>query len=181
MVAIRDGRLITLDGDITTWSPLDGVPAPEYIPASWDGPHVGKRIIEGLRILARLPMARAVAQFFNSWPGFEIEYSERAQYADDPVWKAERAAERNYARDLPSSHEIAHMERTISWPAHYLADVPQLLITVSVVALMRSRDLDIDFAARRRLHLPPWVVRRWNRDGLEFIAHGLVLDAAPIF
>jgi hypothetical protein len=31
---------------IREWSPLDGVPPPE-----WDGPHVGRRLVEGVRTL----------------------------------------------------------------------------------------------------------------------------------
>src|SRR6516225_2244337 len=33
------------------WHPLDGVPAPEYIPPAWDGVHAGKRLAEALRTL----------------------------------------------------------------------------------------------------------------------------------
>jgi hypothetical protein len=42
----------------TDWHPLDGGPAPEYVPERWDGPHVGKRLVEGLCTLMLMPMPR---------------------------------------------------------------------------------------------------------------------------
>jgi len=40
---------------IEDWLPLGGPPAPEAIPICWSGPHVGKRLIEAFRTLARMP------------------------------------------------------------------------------------------------------------------------------
>src|SRR5262249_46070084 len=57
-----------------------------------------------------------MAGFNNSWPAILHEYSDRAAYEDDPVWKAERAAESNWTKPRPSSIEIARMERAIVWP-----------------------------------------------------------------
>jgi hypothetical protein len=52
-------RLIKRDAVLDdTWHPLDGGPAPEYVPERWDGPHVGKRLVEGLRTLMLMPMPR---------------------------------------------------------------------------------------------------------------------------
>jgi hypothetical protein len=34
---------------------LDSVPPPDYVPPSWDGSHVGKRLVEGLRTLMLMP------------------------------------------------------------------------------------------------------------------------------
>jgi hypothetical protein len=47
--------------------PLDHTPAPDYVPAFWDGPHVGKRLIGALRTLRRLPTANGPRVFGNSW------------------------------------------------------------------------------------------------------------------
>jgi hypothetical protein len=58
--------------------------------------------------------------------------------------------------------------------------VPQLLRTVQVVALARSRDRDIADAARR-LPLPGRLARRWNCEGLDLIAAGLRPDAVVVF
>jgi hypothetical protein len=115
--------------------------------------------------------------FTNSWPAILHEYSDRTAYEDDPVWKAERAAESNCTRPRPSSIEIARMETAIVWPARY---VPQLLHTVQAVALARARDRDIAYAARR-LALPGRLARRWNCEGLDLIATGLRRDAVAVY
>jgi hypothetical protein len=165
---------------LTDWHPLSGEPAPDYVPSAWDGPHVGKRLIEALRVLRRLPMARGPRVLGNSWPLYSPDYADRAQYEDDPAWKAEQAAEKNRIRLLPIAVEIAHMEEAIVWPARYLTALPQLLHAVQAVALGRSCHREIDHIARR-LKLPERLVRRWNRDGLDMVAAGLRRDLVPVF
>jgi hypothetical protein len=108
------------------------------------------------------------------------EYSDRACYEDDPVWKAERAAESNWTKPRPSAIEITRMETAIVWPARYLGHVPQLLRTVQAVALARTRDRDAAHAARR-LGLPGRLARRRNCEGLDLIAAGLRRDAVVVF
>src|SRR5262249_26311602 len=147
-------------------------------PAYWDGPHVGKRLAEALRRLRYIPVNGYPAGFTNSWPTILHECSDRAAYEDDPVWKAERAAESNWTKLRPSSIKIARMETAIVWPARYLGRVPQLLRTVQAVALSRARDRDIAHAARR---LPGRLARRWNTEGLDLIAAGLRRDAVAVF
>jgi hypothetical protein len=162
------------------WHPLDHTPAPDYIPPQWDGPHVGKRLTDALRTLRYMPVNGCPAGFINSWPAILHEYSDRAAYEDDPVWKAERAAGSNWTKPRPSSIEIARMEMAIVWPARYLSHVPQLLRTVQTVAFARSRDRDIAQAARK-LGLPGRLARRWNCEGLDLIAAGLRRDAVAVF
>ena len=120
------------------WHPLDHTSAPEYIPPQWDSPHVGKRLAEALRTLRCIPVNENPAGFTSSWPSIMHEYSDRAAYEDDPVWKAERAAESNWTKPRPSSIEITRMETAIVWPARYLGHVPQLLRTVQAVAVTRG-------------------------------------------
>jgi len=162
------------------WHPLDGVPLPETAPDRWDGPHVGVRLVEGLRALRRVPMNGHPREFGNSWPEIVREYAERSQYEDDPQWKADQAALGNRIKLRPSSIEIERMEQAIVWPARYLGGMPQLLKVVGVVALARSYHRDIDHAARRRLRLPVRLVRRWNREGLDTIACGLIRDRVRV-
>ena len=111
-----------------------------------------------------MPVDRYLAGYTNSWLAILHEYSDRATYEDDPVWKAERAAESNWSRPRPSSAEIARMETAIVWPARYLGHVPQLLRTVQAVALFRARHGNIAHAARK-LALPGRLCRRWNGEG----------------
>jgi hypothetical protein len=53
---------------LTDWHPLDHRPAPDYGPACWDGPHVGKRLADGLRTLMLMPRVRGPQAFGNDWP-----------------------------------------------------------------------------------------------------------------
>ena len=73
-----------------------------------------------------------------------------------------------------------HMEQAICWPARYLRQFPQIVSAVQAVAAGRARDRDMEQAARR-LRLPGRVVRRWNSEGLDLIARGLVGDRVRIF
>jgi hypothetical protein len=158
------------------WHPLDGVPAPDYVPPVWDGPHVGKRLVEALRILRRMPMNRGPRMFGNAWPGYMHEWEDllAQQTRREEIERAQ-----NRTRVLPSSIEITAMEAAIVWPARYLAVYPQLVLAVGVVAVMRASYRDIEEAARK-LDLPDFVVRRWNREGLDTIAHGLRVHEVAI-
>jgi hypothetical protein len=164
------------------WHPLDGVPAPDYVPPFWDGPHVSKRLIEALRTLTKLPMPGGPQKYGNGWPGMVIEFHELSQYADDEAWKTERRAEWNSraSKSRPSSTEITRMETAITWPARYLGELPQLLRAVRVATLCRMSDQDLDRAAHR-VQLPPRLLRRWSREGLDIIAAGLRRDHVRVF
>jgi hypothetical protein len=164
------------------WHPLDGVPAPEYIPPNWDGPHVGRRLIEGFRTLARTPMSGAPSSIGSAWPAYQREFSEfyAALVGDERAEHATVAAERNRVRLMPSAVEITRMELAIGWPARYLRDRPQLSMLVQTVARLRALDWPLENIARKMKHGPAHV-RRCNRAGLDIIAVGLRRDAAPVF
>jgi hypothetical protein len=163
-----------------SWHPLSGQQAPQYVPPSWIGPHVGLRLVEALRVLRRVPMNGHPREFGNSWPQYAIKFSERSQYEDDEEWKRDQASERNQIRPRPSSVEISRMELAIGWPIQYLRDLPQLLSAVQSAAFVRARHQPLERAARY-LKLPGRVVRRWNREGLDLIAAGLRRDAVAVF
>jgi hypothetical protein len=173
------GRILSPE-DLIEWHPLDHKPAPEYIPPYWIGTHAGKRLAEALRTLRTMPINGVPQGFASAWPEYEQEYADLAQYVDDPQWKAEQAAARNWVKITPTSQEVARMETAISWPGRYLGDVPQLLRTVGAVASARARFQDIA-AATRKLQLPGRIVRRWNNEGLDLIAAGLRRDEVGVF
>jgi hypothetical protein len=157
------------------------VKAPGYIPPTWDGPHAGKRLVEGLRTLTLMPMPRGPRASGNHWPAYAYDWADLlAQQEADEEQKQQdqRAANRTPLR--PSSVEIAHMEQAICWPVRYLRHYPQLVRTVQQVAVARMRDCDTEHAARR-LHLPGRVVRKRDTEGLSLIAQGLLTDRVRIF
>ena len=111
-------RLIKRDALLDDgWHPLDGVPAPDYVPPRWDGPHVGKRLVEGLRTLMLMPRVRGPQAFGNGWPKYAHDWADLlAQQEADAEQKQRDQREANRTRVRPSSVEIAHMEQAICWP-----------------------------------------------------------------
>lgn len=144
-------------------------------------PHAGKRLIEALRTLSRLPAPQGPQQFGSAWPayfhGWEDQLAQQEMESDQREL-IERA--KNRIKVLPSSIEIMRMESAIAWPMRYVGELPQLLRAVQIVALGRSRHRDLEWAARR-LRFGSALVRRWNREGLDMIARGLLRDRVPIF
>jgi hypothetical protein len=164
------------------WHPLtNSGPAPDYVPPAWDGPHAGKRLVEGLRTLMLMPTPSGPRMFGNHWPAYAHDWADMlAQQEADEADKQQAQHRQNRTRLRPSSVEISHMETAIVWPAHYLRLLPQLVRTVQMVAVSRSRDRDMEHTARR-LRLPGHLVRRWNGEGLALIARGLLSDRVRVF
>jgi hypothetical protein len=147
--------------------------AGSFVPPSWDGPHVGKRLVDGLRTLALVPRVNGPRGPTNSWPLYAHSWEDLlAQEEAAEEDKRQNQHEANRTRVQPSSVEIMHMEQSMCWPMRYLRELPRLIRTVQAVAVARSRDSDTHGAARR-LRLPGRVVRKWSGEGLAMIAHGL--------
>ena len=143
------------------WHPLDSVPAPDYVPPSWDGPHVGKRLVDGLRTLMLMPRVRGPQAFGNGWPLYAHSWEDllaQEEAAEEDKRQNQHEANRTRVRPV----EIAHMEQSICWPARYLREFPQLTRAVQAVAAARSRDSDTDGAARK-LRFPQAGATFWSR------------------
>lgn len=167
--------------ELIEWHPLDGVPAPEYIPSRWEGVHVGLRLIEAMRTLSHMTMTGMNSGFGSAWPAYEYEWTDGlAQASADPQQQQQEAHTRNWTKIIPSSEDIGRMEQAIVWPARYIGDVPQLLRVVQLVAGGRARYREMPWIARR-LDLPQRLVRRWNREGLDRIAIGLIAHDVQVF
>ena len=167
------------------WSPLDGVPMPEYIPEQWDGPHVGVRLIDGFKTLANMPNRGRHKAVMGFWPETWVEWEDMlAQTGSDKDTQERDAAARNRVRLRPSAQEITRMETVLLWPVTYLASRSALgqsvARVVQVVAFMRSRDLDLN-AAARRLKMGSKQLRMVNRTGLDRIAGELRRAREPVF
>jgi hypothetical protein len=139
-------------------------------------------LVEGLRVLnIMLVRDRGPRQSGNAWPAYAHDWEDQlAQCEADEAQKTADAREMNFVRLRPSAQEITRMETVIVWPARYLKDAPQFLRTVQLAALARARHRDLRWVARK-LSLPAPLVRRWNREGLDTIALGLIRNRVPIF
>jgi hypothetical protein len=165
------------------WHPLDGGDAPEYIPETWDGPHVGQRLIEGFRTLACLPdRDRHKTSASGFWPETWVEWTDMlAQTTSDTAQQEIDAKIRNHVRARPSAQEVTRMEIVLTWPAKYLAHKSVMMARiVQSVAYMRAKEYDLDKISRK-LRMGARHVRRVNREGLDTIAVGLRMHGEPVF
>ena len=166
---------------VRDWHPLDCSTAPDYVPPAWDGPHVGKRLVEGLRTLRQMPRSNGPQQFGNAWPEYTFDWADHlAQLEAEETQRRQDAHVRNWTKVLPTSIEIARMEIAAIWPGRYLREFPQLITAVQCAAVARARHRDLHWVANN-LNLPDRLVRRWNREGLDMIAAGLRRDTVIIF
>jgi hypothetical protein len=161
------------------WHPLDGRPAPEYVPEYWTGPHVGLRLVEAFKTLANMPDV-GFGSSRGFWPAYLYEWHDLlAQEESDAQSKDDAASALNRAKIRPSARDVSRMEQAISWPGRYCISVPCARI-VQRVAFYRSRDMDAHMLARK-MRLDPKSLRKRNREGLDIIAIGLRRDKVRVF
>jgi hypothetical protein len=166
---------------IDNWSPLDGVPAPEYVPAEWNGPHVSVRLVDAWRTLNKIPMMRASPRTFGRWwPQYRVEWDDLlAMIGAGELESMQREA--NRVRILPSAKEISQMEIAINWPMNYL-DNERAVLVVNVCARIASFDGDLDREIRRRCYggdAEEWQQQNW--DYCDRIADELIEDRVMVF
>jgi hypothetical protein len=128
-----------------------------------------------------MPWVRGPQEFGNSWPAWLVEWEDQlAQLEQEQAERDLAHRQQNRARILPSSVEIARMEKAIAWPMVYLLEIPDLLRAVQVAAVTRARHRDLERAARK-MRLAERLLRQRNRDGLDVIALGLHRDRVRVF
>jgi hypothetical protein len=133
------------------------------------------------RTLMLMPMPRGPRASGSHWPAYAHDWADLlAQQEADAQQKQRDQREANRTRLRPSSIEIAHMEQAICWPLQYLREFPQLVRAVQQVAVARMRDRNLEDAAKR-LRLPGRLARRWNGEGLDLVARGLISDHVTVF
>jgi hypothetical protein len=174
-------RLFTGNETIDNWNPLDGVPAPEYVPSEWNGPHVGVRLVDAWRTLAKIPMPRFWPRGFGrNWPAYRIEWTDLLSMVGAGEFEAMQR-EINRVRVLPSATEISCMEKAIGWPLDYLDDERQILI-VNVCARTTATDGSLQREIRKRRYggeAEQWKRLYWTL--CNKIADGLIRDRVLVF
>ncbi|MBR0879652.1 hypothetical protein ACVMGC_001054 [Bradyrhizobium barranii subsp. barranii] len=147
-------------------------------PASWDGPHVGRRLSEAMRVLRMLPVA-TIAGYRPGWPAYVYEWEDLlAQHEQGELERTQQL--QNRTRLLPSLAEVSRMEIAIYWPAEFLLRSPNLLVAVNAVALAHALDRDSGWvAAKRGGYGDTWRAR--HDQGCEIIASQLRQGKVPVF
>jgi hypothetical protein len=175
----RDTALIPASSD--TWHPLDGVPAPEYIPPFWIGSHVGLRLVQAFKTLGKMPMSFGPRFGSGYWPQYRHEWEDllaQEEAAKDD--KQLRAEAFNRVRIPPTAIEVGNMETAIVWPARYLTSRPLIMRVVHRVAAGRARGQELE-AIAYRMKRRAAAVRTMNRAGLDLIAAGLRRQGTAVF
>ncbi len=149
------------------WTPLNenvDTDHSQFVPFAWDGPHVGKRLIETFAILRRVPVAKGPKKYGSAWPSYIADWEDLlAQRTADLERLEEIEQMKNRTRIQPTAREIATMEIAIAWPGRYLSKTPQLAKAVGLVALTRSLDRDLEFIAKQLRMAPRTVARLESR------------------
>jgi hypothetical protein len=174
-------RLFTGREVVDDWSPLDGVPAPDYVPLQWNGPHVARRLIDAWVILARMPWRSPYPRTFGqTWPSYRLEWHDLLALVGGGELEAAQR-EQNRTRILPSAKEISQMERAIIWPLAYLREPVGVLI-VNTCARVASFDGDLPAEMKRRRY--DGDAEAWQKLNWQFcdnIADGLIGDRVVVF
>lgn len=105
------------------WHPLDGVPAPEFIPYDWTPEHLGTRVVGAFLVLRMDPSARVKlpAGLKTAWPVYELSaedlYAQREQAAIEAAEAAKlgRGGARPSARFTPSAAQLTQADLVFGW------------------------------------------------------------------
>jgi hypothetical protein len=175
-------RLFTGLEVIDDWSPLDGIPAPEFIPTQWTGPHVGVRLADAWRILSKMPWRSPYPRTFGRcWPPYRVEWTDLLAMLGASGELESMQREANRTRILPTAKEISQMENAINWPMQYLREARHVLI-VNVCARVASFDGDLAREIVKRRY--PGEAEQWQRVNWQLcdkIADGLIADREMVF
>lgn len=173
-------RLFTGAEVLDDWNPLDGVPAPEFVPPEWTGPHVGVRLADAWRVLSKMPIERITPRAYGRcWPQYRHEWEDLLAMVGAELEAMQR--EVNRVRILPTAKEISRMEQAMAWPVVFLKAARQVLI-VHVCARIASFDGDLDREIRRRRYGgsgEQWQKLNW--DYCDSIADGLIEQRVMVF
>jgi hypothetical protein len=149
------------------------------VPTTWNGPHVGLRLVEAMRTLLKLPLGRRQG-FSHSWPDYAYEWQDLVAQAESPdvIERAQRL--QNHTRFLPSRREVSHMDRALGWSTTFLRERTELARAVNSVALVHAMDRDIRWIVRRRGgDIDTW--RQRHAEGCAVVAAGLRATRTPVF
>jgi hypothetical protein len=158
--------------------PIDVLELIDETPPRWDGPHVGRRLMEAMRTLRMLPMLR-LGGFGSPWPSYQYEFEDLlAQHEQGELERTQQ--QQNRTRLSPTIRAITACEAAIVWPACYLRGHLEIAQATNSVALAHALDRDAGWvAAKRGGYADTW--RQRHDLGCEIIATRLRAELVPVF
>lgn len=137
------------------------------LPAVWTARHVGMRLIEAHRVVARIPANILPKQFGAAWPAYRHEFGEQViQAGAGNLFRGRNAVYRGASAD-----EMARCTEAIAWPLQFLSAMSSAARDVNYWAaeLTEEEFERIDDGDPRA----PW-------DALQMIADALNAAREPV-
>lgn len=106
------------------------------LPKAWTAKHVGHRLIEAHRVLARMPATIWPKEYGAAWPDYRREWGELVVQAGAGVLHLNRSGRARGA----TADEVARMNEAISWPLQFLANHGYLAADVNLWAAETSEE-----------------------------------------
>ena len=160
--------------------PVEGVEAP--LPPAWTPEHVGRRLVEAMRTLDRLPRPKGPRPPGNHWPRHRLEWADQLAQAELPeAERRERAGARLSELALrPSGVALDYMDRALDWLRALRALDPDLALIATLWAHRLARGRSLRRLCRERGWTPQTFHNRRAR-ALATIAAALTTRGEPVF
>lgn len=143
----------------------DTLDAPDVVPAVWTAEHVGRRLVEAMRTLDRLPRPKGPRAPGNHWPQHRLEWADQLAQSELPeAERRERAAARLSELALrPSGAEIDRMDRALDWLRTLRARDPDLALIATLWAHRMAKGRSLRRLCRERGWTPQTFYNRRTR------------------
>ena len=151
------------------------------VPQAWTPDHVGRRLVDAMRTLDRLPRVKGPRQAGNHWPQHRVEWADQLAQAELPeAERREREARRNSLAQRPSGREIDRMDATLEWLRDLRDLDPGLALVTSLWALRTARRRSVRALCREKGWAPATLYKLRGR-ALDHLATALNGRGVPVF
>ena len=150
-------------------------------PSTWTPEHVGRRLVEAMSTLDRLPRPRGPRAPGNHWPRHRMEWADQLAQAELPeAERRERAGARlSELASRPSGHAIDRMDRVLEWLRALRAQDAELAMIATLWAHRLARGRSLRRLCRERGWTPQTFYARRAR-ALAAIASALARQGEPV-
>ncbi len=151
-------------------------------PPTWTPEHVGRRLVEAMRTLDRLPRPKGPRAPGNHWPKHRLEWEDQLAQAELPEpERRERAGSRLSELALrPDGAAIDRMDRALEWLRLLRAVDPELALVATLWAHRLAKGRSLRALCRERGWTPQTFHNRKNR-ALKLVAAALETRGEPVF
>ena len=155
--------------------------ADNIVPMLWTADHVGRRLVDAMRTLDRLPKVKGPRQAGNHWVRHRIEWADKLAQAELPeAERRERDAQRNGLALRPSGRDIDRMEIALDW-LRELRDVdPGLALVTTLWAIRAARRRSVRALCREKSWAPGTFYKQRGR-ALDHLAAALNRRGVAVF